>query len=153
MLVSGVGHLSGNSKLNKIFQRRDCVFFTFVLPVPIISGQHKGAIQPLVPEIKQSIYTCKRNFNLTSDSVRYLSSWVFDFSCSIFLFKKIISTITMGNIIWLKYSNVWWIFVTYFHVFWWPITHTFLEGICSFHCIRNNNNVKTYFSLIFIYIS
>lgn len=152
MLVSGVGHLSGNSKLNKIFQRRDCVFFTFVLPVPIISGQHKGAIQPLVPEISQ--YTPAKGtltWLLTQLGIfqpEYLISHV-QFS----FLKKILSTITMGSIIWLKYSDVWWIFVTYFHVFWWPITHTFLEGICSFHCIRNNNNVKTYFSLIFIYIS
>lgn len=41
MLLSGVGHLSGNSKLSKIFQRRDCIFFTFVLPVPIIGASTK----------------------------------------------------------------------------------------------------------------
>lgn len=44
MLVSGGSYLpniSGDSKLTKIFQRRDCVFFTFVLPVPIMVASTK----------------------------------------------------------------------------------------------------------------
>ena len=44
MLVSGGSYFSnifGDSKVSKIFQRRDCVFFIFALPVPIMVASTK----------------------------------------------------------------------------------------------------------------